>query len=96
VPQRSKSPAAIRARARRARQRNGVDFDIRLRTNTRRLIAMLRASARTEGKSILKSDKPSRAETEREANVFVEVIVARWIGPAKKPHAYRSRRHPRC
>jgi hypothetical protein len=75
---RSKSPAAIRARARRARQRDGVDFDIRLRTITKPLVAMLRASARLDNKTILEDKRPRRVDVEREFKTYTEQSIARW------------------
>jgi hypothetical protein len=75
---RSKSLAAIRARARRARQRDGIDFDIRLRTITKPLVAMLRASARLDNKIILEDKRPRRADVEREFKTYTEQSIARW------------------
>jgi hypothetical protein len=77
---RSRSPAAIRARARRARQRDGIAYDLKVRIHTRRLIAVLRAIAwNDEGRRTLEADPPTHAETEYELNRMLGGLVARWF-----------------
>jgi uncharacterized membrane protein YebE (DUF533 family) len=82
LQRRSRSPAAIRARARRARQRAGIEFDLTTRTHTRRLVAAMHAAARADGRRL--DDDMTRAAIERELTAIAESFVARWIGPAKK------------
>jgi hypothetical protein len=79
---RSKTPAAIRARAYRARRREGIG-DFRLRTKERRLAKMLRVRAYTEEGRLILED-PTRAAIERELTRYTEALVVRWIGPDKK------------
>lgn len=82
--QRSRSPAAIRARAYRARRRDGI-ADFKVRTYQRRLAKMLRAVAYAEGRPpILQADPPTKAEIEHELTVFVDALLTYWLGPVRK------------
>jgi hypothetical protein len=75
------STAAIRARARRARQRDGIRWDLRVRVPTRRLVTAMRVSNPAVG------ELDTKGAVETELTEVVEAFVERWIGPAKKPHA---------
>jgi hypothetical protein len=79
--QRSTS-AATRARARRARQRNGVERILRIEVPTKRLLAAMRAA-----NPQLPEGELSAEAIEAELQAVVEAFIERWLGPAKKPHA---------
>jgi hypothetical protein len=73
------SPAAVRARRRRQRDRDGLGC-FRLIYNTTRLKAALRAATRL-------GEDAGHAETEIAIVTIVDDFVTRWIGPKKNPHA---------
>jgi hypothetical protein len=72
------SPAAVRARERRARQRRGIDRILHVKLPTRRLIVALRAANPAVG------DLDTRTAIEAELQSVVEAFIERWVGPAKK------------
>ena len=76
--------AKVRSDERRQRQRVGIKHVLAVKTNTKRLIAALRAARRAEGHTLPEGDL-TRREIESELNEVVEAFVERWIG--KKPHA---------
>jgi hypothetical protein len=76
---RASSPAAIRARERRARQRAGIECDLRVRVPTRRLVAAMRAA-----NPRLRDGELSPAEIEAELEAIVLAFVDRWL--LKNPH----------
>jgi hypothetical protein len=82
---RSRSAAADRARARRARQRDGIRWDLHVRTNTRRLVAAMKALKAARGDAVGPLD--TKAAVEAELGEMVEELVTRWLGPANFPHA---------
>jgi hypothetical protein len=73
------SPAALRARERRARLRAGVTHDLRVRVPTRRLVAAMRAA-----NPRLPESELTAAEIETELDAIVLAFIERWVGPAKK------------
>ncbi len=76
---RSTTPAAIRARHRRERERDGIGcFDFKY--EKKRLRAALRAATRI-------GDDASHAEIKGAVVTIVEDFCTRWIGPKKIPHA---------
>jgi hypothetical protein len=81
----AKKRAKDRARERRARQRDGVEHDLTVRTHTARLTRALRAARRVEGRDFPEGDL-TRPEIEIELLELVETFVEGWIG-AKKPYA---------
>jgi hypothetical protein len=82
--QRSQTPAAIRARAYRARKRAGLT-DFKVRTYERLLAKMLQQIAYAEGRPpILQADPPTKAEIEVELNVMLDALLIHWFGPLRK------------
>ena len=77
---RPRSPAAVRARSRRARQRAGVERDLRVRAPTRRLAKAMQAA-----NSRLPVGELSVPEIEAELQAIVDEYMDRWLG--KSPHA---------
>jgi hypothetical protein len=82
---RSPTAGAARARERRARQRAGVQWDLRVRTSTKRLVAALKALKAARGDAVGPLD--TKAALEAELGEVIEAFCARWLGPEKKPHA---------
>lgn len=76
--ERSPSHAARRARDRRARQRTGIERDLKVRVPTRRLRAAMQAANPNAGEL----DTPGALEAELAA--VVEAWIARWLGPPRK------------
>jgi hypothetical protein len=76
---RPSSPAAVRARERRARLRAGIARDLRVRVPTRRLVAAMRAA-----NPRLPEGELGPAEIEAELAEIVVAFIARWLGRAKK------------
>ncbi len=74
------SPAARRARERRARQRAGITRDLRVRVPTRRL-----AKAMQEANPRLPEGDLTHEEIEAELHEIVLAFIERWCG--KNPHA---------
>jgi hypothetical protein len=85
-PAKPKSAKERRAE-KRQRERDGIAFDLVLRTDIKRLTAAFRVYA--EGRHPFPEGEPTKAELEAELLVFVEDMVERPIGPPpkKKPHA---------
>jgi hypothetical protein len=73
--QRSPSSAACRSRERRARQRRGIERDLKVRVPTRRLRAAMQARNPDVG------SLDTREAMEAELTAIVENWIARWIGP---------------
>jgi hypothetical protein len=71
--------AALRAREKRARRRDGVEHDLRVRVPTRRLVAALRAANPGAG------PLDTRETLEAELASVVEGFINRWVG--NKPNA---------
>ena len=77
---RSRSPAAIRARESRARLKAGVRT-FRVRAHGRRLAAAMRLANPKLGDDLA----PEAIEAELDA--ILDAFCVRWLGPAKKPCA---------
>jgi hypothetical protein len=72
------SPAARRARDRRARQRTGIERDLKLRVPTRRLRAAMQAANPDAGML------DTREALEAELAAVIDAWIVRWLGPARK------------
>jgi hypothetical protein len=75
------TPGAVRARASRARLKEGV-VTFKLRAHRKRLVAAM-ALANPELGDIGENTQAIEAEL----NVIIEAFVSRWLGPPKKPCA---------
>ena len=70
--------AAVRARERRARLRDGVLHDLVVRVPTRRLVAAMKAANPAVG------DLDTREAIEAELHEIAVAFMDRWLSPAKK------------
>jgi hypothetical protein len=82
---RSPSPAAVRARERRARQRAGIVRDLRIRIPTRRLVAAMRAA-----NPRLPEGELTTAEVEAELEAIVLAFVERYTKAADQARLARN------